>query len=53
MYGIVFDSVQRLGSRIYETMWLPLLLNVPFIPATCQQQVRSDQAEIRHGIRKP
>lgn len=33
VYRIVFDSVQSAGSRICETMWLPLILNVPFIPS--------------------
>lgn len=36
VYRIVFDSVQRAGSRICETMCLPLLLNVPFIPSVDQ-----------------
>lgn len=36
VYRIVFDGVQRVRSRVYETMWLPLLLNVPFIPSICQ-----------------
>lgn len=32
VYGIVFDSVQGFGSKVCETMWLHLLLNVPFNP---------------------